>query len=273
MRVGGRAGFRLVSWAFAACVLGSASQKALADPPPPPPAPGQPGAPPTFPTPQPCPGPKPATPAPAPPVPTPPAPGTPPPANPPAGTCPKVVRSTNPPVQEEMRLRRADGTEIYFYRTNFVTPGELIQAVTSLVNIPDLLLKDIPRSNQVAMQGPSEAIDTGLEVFAYFDVADPQVFVEAKIVELTYDSNFEFGFSSILDRNVDGPNTIWRGYNVNLSPPTFLQSQLPGASPFQGAGLAFGFVGKLAEEFGAMDLKLEALQRDGTAEVLSRPSI
>jgi hypothetical protein len=87
-------------------------------------------------------------------------------------------------------LRRADGTEVYFYRTNFVQPGELIQAVVALVNIPDLVLKDLPRSNQVAMQGTRDAIETGLSVFAYFDVADPQVFVEAKIVELTYDSNF-----------------------------------------------------------------------------------
>jgi type II secretory pathway component GspD/PulD (secretin) len=37
--------------------------------------------------------------------------------------------------------------------------------------------------------------------------------------------------------------------------------------------LAFGLVGKMAEKYGALDLTLQALQRNGTAEVLSKPSI
>jgi type II secretory pathway component GspD/PulD (secretin) len=212
----------------------------------------------------------------------PPAPAAPSPPEPPTEAKPK------PPCRvekhDERSLRAPDGAEIYLYTTNFVSAGDLVQAVTNVLAIPGVTMKEMPRKpdnpgqppprqNQVALQGSKEAIEAALDAFAYFDVPDPQVFVEAKIVEVTYESNFEFGFSSLLDRDKEGPNTIWRGGSVTLNPPSFFQSQQPGNLPFQGVGTSFGFVGELAEKFGAFDLTLQALQRDGTAEVLSRPSI
>ncbi len=173
----------------------------------------------------------------------------------------------------EGKIEKPDGTNLYFYRTNFVKPLDLVTTVTNLLQLPGVKLKDFPRQNQVLVEGTPEAIEMALEAFAYFDIPEPQVFVEAKIIEVTYESNFEFGLSSILDRDKEGPNTFFRGETVNLNPPSFFQSQQPGNLPFQGASLAFGFVGKAAEEFGAFDLTLQALQRDGTAEVLSKPSI
>ena len=173
----------------------------------------------------------------------------------------------------EGKIEKPDGTNLYFYRTNFVKPAELVAAVTTLLQLPGVKLKDFPRQNQVLVEGTPDAIETALEAFAYFDIPTPQVFVEAKIIEVTYESNFEFGFSSVLDRDKAGPNTFFRGGTTTLNPPSFFQSQQPGNLPFQGASLAFGFVGKAAEEFGAFDLTLQALQRDGTAEVLSKPSI
>jgi len=171
------------------------------------------------------------------------------------------------------RIEKANGKSLYFYRTNFVKPELLVTTVKNLLDLPGVVLKDFPRQNQVLVEGTPEAIETALEAFAYFDIPDPQVFVEAKIIEVTYENNFEFGFSSLLDRDAAGPNTFFRGEAVTLNPPSFFQSQQPGNLPFQGASLAFGFVGKAAEEFGALDLTIQALQRDGNAEVLSKPSI
>ena len=201
-------------------------------------------------------------PPPAPAAPTPPAPAS-------AVPQPPAVAS----FPEEGRVRRTDGSEVYFYRTNFVSPDELVASATTLLTIPGVVLKAMPRQNQVLIGGTREAIEVALDAFAYFDIPAPQVFVEAKIVEITYESNFEFGFSTVFDRDKAGPNTFFRGGTANLAPPSFFQSQLPGNLPFQGAGLSFGFVGAAAREFGAMDLTLQALQRDGTAEVLSKPSI
>jgi type II secretory pathway component GspD/PulD (secretin) len=70
-----------------------------------------------------------------------------------------------------------------------------------------------------------------------------------------------------------GPDSFFRGGSANLNPPSFFQSQLPGNLPFQGIGLSFGFVGSDAEKHGALDLTLQAMQRNGQAEILSRPSI
>lgn len=222
-----------------------------------------------------------------PPGPVPPASAVPPPKTPPAaGPAPAATPTGAPPAPPvkkpdpppftfpgEGKIERADGTNLYFYRTNFVKPAELVTTVTNLLKVPGVTLKDFPRQNQVLIEGTPEAIETALEAFAYFDIPDPQVFVEAKIIEVTYESNFEFGFSSVLDRDKAGPNTFFRGGTSTLNPPSYFQSQQPGNLPFQGTSLAFGFVGKAAEEFGALDLTLQALQRDGTAEVLSKPSI
>lgn len=209
-------------------------------------------------------GPPAPAPAPAAPAAAPAAPTTPPPAAPPA---PGIS------FPEAGKIQEGDGTTIYFYRTNFVKPDALVATMKNLLTIPGVTLKDFPRQNQVLVQGTPEAIETALDAFAYFDVPDPQVFVEAKIIEITYESNFEFGFSSLMDRDVAGPNTVFRGGATTLNPPSFFQSQQPGNLPFQGTSLVFGFVGEMAEKFGAFDLTLQALQRDGTAEVLSKPSI
>jgi type II secretory pathway component GspD/PulD (secretin) len=221
-------------------------------------------------------GPAPAAPAPgAPPAAAPAAPPVP--AAGPAATPPAVpAKPPEPPTTSfpgEGRIQKADGKSLYFYRTNFVKPAALVTTMKNLLDLPGIVLKDFPLQNQVLVEGTPDAIETALEAFAYFDIPTPQVFVEAKIIEVTYENNFEFGFSTILDRDKAGPNTFFRGDSVTLNPPSFFQSQQPGNLPFQGASLAFGFVGEAAKEFGAMDLTLQALQRDGTAEVLSKPSI
>jgi|GEM_PF-2898792 len=192
-----------------------------------------------------------------------------------APTAPATPPAAPPPFAfpGEGRIARSDGTTMYFYRTNFIKPQELVDTVGTLLKLPGVTLKAFPRGNQVILEGSEEAIETALDAFAYFDIADAQVYVEAKIVEVTYDNDFEFGLSWLMDRDQQGPNTFFRGGSGTLNPPSFFQSQLPGNLPFQGVGAAFGFVGKEAEKYGLFDLTLQALQLDGTAEILSRPSI
>lgn len=187
----------------------------------------------------------------------------------PAAAPPKPLTLSFP---GEGKIEKSDGKTLYFYRTNFVKPLDLVTTVRLLLTLP-VVLKDFPRQNQVLIEGTTDEIETALEAFAYFDIPTPQVFVEAKIIEVTYESNFEFGLSSILDRDQAGPNTFFRGGAVNLNPTSYFQSLQPGNLPFQGTSLAFGFVGEAAKKYGFMDLTLQALQRDGTAEVLSKPSI
>ena len=152
-------------------------------------------------------------------------------------------------------------------------PNELLDSLTKLLPVPGVAYKEFGRQNILIIEGEAEDVDLALEAAAYFDVSTPQVFIEAKVIEITYDSNFEFGLEYLWSRDQVGPNTLFRGAEGTLNPTSFLGSQLPGGLPFQGTSLLFGFVGQKAEEYGLLDVTLQALQMDGKAEVLSKPSI
>ncbi len=178
-------------------------------------------------------------------------------------------------------IGRADGTIVYFYTTNFVSPTDLITSA-ELMKLPwksaeepriGVKFTAFPAQNQVLLEGFQEDVSMALTAIEYFDVPAPQVFVEAKVVEITWDSNFEFGLDYLLDRGTTGPNTIWQGVGGNLAPPSLLASALPGGLPFQGTSLLLGFMGQNAIDFGAFEAAFHALHENGKAEILSNPSI
>jgi type II secretory pathway component GspD/PulD (secretin) len=184
------------------------------------------------------------------------------------------------PKFEEGLIQRADGTVVYFYRTNFVPAGDLINSaeMMTLQALPvgaakpqqplGVKLTPFPAQNTVLIEGSEDAVLVALDLFAYFDVSAPQVFIEAKVVEITHDSNFEYGLDYTLD-GTSGPNALFRGISSVLSPPSAIASSLPGGLPFQGANL---FLGR-SINMGAFEIAFRALQENGKAEILSKPSV
>ena len=179
----------------------------------------------------------------------------------------------------ETAIVKDDGTLVHFYRTNFAEPKSIIAAVKALgfEKLPGLKpLREIPgNTNQIVIEGEEDAVFMLLDAIAYFDIATPQVFIETRVIEVTYDSNFEFGVDYLHDRDVDGlgPSTFFRGASANLNPPSFTRSLFPPGFPFQGSTLSGGFVGETLEKFGVFNINYQALQINGKAEVLSKPSI
>jgi type II secretory pathway component GspD/PulD (secretin) len=224
----------------------------------------------------PVPGAAPPAPVPAP-VPAPGAPGTPPPGAPVPAEAPRAVLK----FENDALIERANGKVVYFYRTNFVQAGDLVTSAASMdLKGLGVSLTPFPAQNQVLLEGDPEAVVIVRDALAYFDVSTPQVFLEAKVVEITSDCNFEYGLDYGLDRNISGSDTFWRGISGFLAPPAFIGSTLPGALPFQGTNLLFGLIpgpngsgSNTAMKFGAFELALRALQENGKAEILSRPSI
>ncbi len=194
---------------------------------------------------------------------------------------PNVEEETAPPLDfiNETAIVKDDGTLIYFYRTNFGAPADIIKAVEGMGfnKLPGVKeLRTIQgNKNQIVIEGDEDSVFMILDAIAYFDVAKPQVFIEARVVEVTYDSNFEFGLDYIHDRNFQGlgPETFFRGAQANLNPPSFTRSLFPPGFPFQGSQASFGFVGEQLDKFGLFNLNYQALQINGKAEVLSKPSI
>jgi type II secretory pathway component GspD/PulD (secretin) len=174
-------------------------------------------------------------------------------------------------------IEAADGKVVYFYRTNFIDAKTLIAAVGSM-GVKDfggtLALKPVgTNANVVLLEGDPDAVEIVLDLLTYFDVSKPQVFIETKVIEVTYDSNFEFGVDYLHDRDIMGSNTFFRGAAATLNPPSFLRSGFAPGFPFQGSSTAFGFVTKMLEKYGAFDVNFQVLQVNGKAEVLSKPSI
>ncbi len=211
-----------------------------------------------------------AAPAAAPPVPpaTPPAPAS-------APAAPSAPPAESPPplaFPQDGVIQKPDGKILFFYRTNFVSAKELLTSLTQLLPVPGVTLKDF-QQNVLLIDGLPDDVELAVQAAAYFDVSKPQVFIEAKVIEITYESNFEFGLDYLWNRDKAGPDTLFRGADAILSPPAYIGSQLPGGLPFQGTSLLFGFVAKTAGHYGLADLSLEAMQLEGKAEVLSKPSI
>jgi len=186
---------------------------------------------------------------------------------------------TEPPLTflNEELIEKENGDILYFYRTNFATPKDIMGAIKALGfdKLPGLKPpREVPgNTNQLILEGHPDSVELVLDAIAYFDIAKPQVFIEAKVIEVTYDSNFEFGLDYLIDRNVSGPNTFFRGAESVLNPPSFLRSGFAPNFPFQGSGIGFGTAGQSAVDFGAFTLNYQAMQINGKAEILSKPSI
>ncbi|MDJ0975391.1 MAG: hypothetical protein QNJ98_13080 [Planctomycetota bacterium] len=229
--------------------------------------------------------PKPKPPAQKPPAPKPPAakaPAKPAPAKPPAPK-PEAKPPAPPPrpfeFHNDQLIEDKDGRVTYFYRTNFATP-QALQASLRLMGVTGdgkgpipVRLQAFAQQNQLLIQGLPEDVEILLDMIGYFDVSAPQVYIETKVVEITWDSNFEFGLDHIWDRSMEGPTTLFRGSSSVLNPPSFLRSTFPPGFPFQGVSSTWGFTGKNAERFGPLEVTIQAMQINGKAEVLSKPSI
>jgi general secretion pathway protein D len=181
-----------------------------------------------------------------------------------------------PPLEfhNEQLIEKADGSVVYFYRTNFVKPSQLAGSLNTLgIGNLGVALKPFDTQNQLVLEGLPEAVEILIDAIGYFDVSAPQVFIETEVIEITWNSDFEFGLDWEWLRSPVGPDTLFQGTSGVLNPPSFLSSTFPPFFPFQGSGLGFGFTGSNAEKYGPASMTLQALQINGKAEVLSRPSI
>jgi type II secretory pathway component GspD/PulD (secretin) len=112
-------------------------------------------------------------------------------------------------------------------------------------------------------------------VLKMLDKPERQVYVDAKIIEITYDSNFEFGVEFLFDKNpaTDSADTFFRMATGTFNPSSYLDSLRPGAPAFQGSQLNFQLIGDNVEDEGALSYIMRAVQQRGNAEILSQPSL
>ena len=107
-------------------------------------------------------------------------------------------------------------------------------------------------------------------VLKMLDVPEPQVLIEAQIVELRWDSDLQYGLEG------EGPNSIL--YSLPSGSSSFLKeirakfnpSEAISPSPFQGSTFRFG---RTSAHQGTLAGILQAFVQRGQAEILSKPRI
>ena len=194
-------------------------------------------------------------------------------------------------------IRKKDGNLIWYYVTNHISAQALRDSLTKL-KLPGLLL-DTRKTDKFAFRydkkdkridlssatARSQVDDPNVLILTFqpayrdlieefverFDQPEPQVYIKAKVVEVTLDSNFEWGVSMFFDRGgEDGgnnPNAFFRSFRTSFRPGSF-QNPFGSAS---NTGIAMLFDDLEADEI--FNLQIEALQERGSANILSEPSI
>jgi general secretion pathway protein D len=171
-----------------------------------------------------------------------------------------------------------DGTIKKYYESDFLDSGRL----NSLVNELNAWKSDkgkfrvMPDQHTLEIIERPENIPLIERVIRMLDKPQPQVYVDAKVIEITYDSNFEFGVEFLFDKGpaIDSAQTFFRKVTGTFNPPSYLDSLRPGASQsFQGTELTFKLLGDNVEDEGALEYFIRAVQQRGNAEILSQPSL
>jgi type II secretory pathway component GspD/PulD (secretin) len=194
-------------------------------------------------------------------------------------------------------IRKKDGNLVWYYVTNHVSAQALRDSLTKL-KLPGLTLdtrkkdefkirfdKKEKRIDLSATAQRTQVDDPNVliltfqpayrdlieEFVARFDQPEPQVYIKAKVVEVTLDSNFEWGVSMFFDRGgedgANNPNAFFRSFRTSFRPGSF---QNPFGSS-SNTGVAMLFDDLEADEIFTM--QIEALQERGSANLLSEPSI
>ncbi|MCE9635127.1 MAG: type II and III secretion system protein [Planctomycetes bacterium] len=174
-------------------------------------------------------------------------------------------------------VRRADGMMVRYYRVNFVAPAVLAAELdiwkspkaqitaSGVMYTPASASSTAPKTAPVSnLQNVLRIIETEenwpvLErILSMVDLPQPQVRVEAKVLELTWDDQLKIGVSSKITRPVGD---------------TFLQSfeaKFPNAlDALNGTTAAF----RSADKYLTFDYAVQAVEQGAHASVLSQPSI
>src|SRR5688572_23784944 len=155
-------------------------------------------------------------------------------------------------------------------------PGQPAPIVSVTPNVKSRILSD--RGHALESEEAHLLIVTDIEeniayieaVLKMLDVPDPQVLIEARIVELRWDSDLQYGIegdgvTSTIYTLPSGSDAFLREIRAKFNPS---EAQAPG--PFQGSTFRFG---RTSSHQGTIAGVIQAFVQRGQAEILSTPRI
>ncbi|MCU0726459.1 MAG: type II and III secretion system protein [Planctomycetes bacterium] len=184
----------------------------------------------------------------------------------PAGPAPETLA-----VEEDGAISR-EGRVTRYWQVNHESPATLQKELESFLGAD---VKLMPKSqNILRIEAPKEKWPVVEKLLEVLDVPTPQVYVEAKIIEIKYDNNLELGVEATYDRRegTDASQPFFGKFTGNFNPESYLES-VGTSTPFTGGSFEFETVGDSTAKRGEYTYILRALQERGSAEILSKPSI
>lgn len=178
-------------------------------------------------------------------------------------------------IDELFTLKHVDATAIKNCIQGMLTPNGRIQAFVRSIGVGSE--KTEGRSNVLVISDTSENIEKIRQIIDKLDIPLPQIMIEAKILEVGVDKNFELGIDWNISASVSGakiPSAFPFSADEKISqfPVPQLQAEdAPANSSFPYAsGTDFSFGTISFSQFSAM---LKALETKGDVNILSNPKI
>jgi type IV pilus assembly protein PilQ len=272
------ASWRLRSSIAGALVLAAALAEAQAPPTPPPPT-----VPPPSVVPVPAPSPVPVATAPADIPAAKPADA---PAKPELPATRPVAASDREPLAVERFREERDGVVSVFFQVGRDNAKLLLPLLQKFMTPKGEMLENEPL-RLLMIRDVKENIDRVVSVLRLLDAPDPQILIEATIVEVTNDFNLQIGVeglsqtplpaatplrpipeTAVYTRSPDS-TSFFRELSGRFQPSEYVRSLQTGATPYQGASIGFGSVNNFMTFSGIVRL----LSDKGYAKILSRPRI
>jgi len=166
---------------------------------------------------------------------------------------------------------RHNGKVTLYYRVGHKRGNELAKILKNWLTKPAGRIIVSEHLHLMEITDTEENIKILEHILEIIDRPDPQVMIEAKIVEVTYDSDFQIGNEAEWF-NPKSTNTFFRRVDQAFNPDAFLQAAA-NQRTFQGSSFDFRVLGHGNQEFSQVSGTLRALIARGNAEILSSPRL
>ena len=154
------------------------------------------------------------------------------------------------------------GKSTLIYNCNFSHCEMLRDAVEAFLS-PEGTVEAIPKLNRLLLNDSRTEVPGLLKVLQDLDQPSPQVLVEARVVEITLDSDKEFELSHVFEHVTGGTSHLLQDSDTTL--------ETPGSAPTPSMGLRLN-VRSIADDY-TLDHYLRLLVTEGNAQILSSPNI
>jgi type IV pilus assembly protein PilQ len=180
------------------------------------------------------------------------------------------VQTPAPPRTKKLNVIKTgriekDGVVTQFYQFGS-RRGEFLEALLNGFKSEKGIVKTYPELGVLTITDTADKVAELDVILNIVDMPDPQITIEAQVVEVSLDDDFQFGIDTAYQRDEGlDPNRHLDEATIKLNPEEYLQQLLN----FQGGTIAF----LDSKRSGELSITLRAMAREGKADIKSHPRV